>query len=332
MTVPTYRTVAVDGLEVFYREAGSSDAPTLLLLHGFPTSSHMFRDLIPLLSDRFHVVAPDLPGFGRTALPSRDKFTYSFDNLARVIGRFTEVIGLDRFALYIFDYGAPTGLRLAMEHPERITAIISQNGNAYVEGLSDGWNPIERYWRDPTQANREALRELLTPESVRWQYTHGVADTSLVSPDGYSSQLRTIWSGRALTRSSWICSSTMRATLRSTRPSRLISGSTARRFLAVWGRTIPSSCLPEPKPISATSRMPKSASSIPAISRSRHTPQRSPRRSANSSASEVMAGRWRRWALPRAKIRRLPDGRRRKCESMIRTLRPSPSSLRSSIG
>jgi pimeloyl-ACP methyl ester carboxylesterase len=184
MTVPTYRTVAVDGLEVFYREAGSPDAPTLLLLHGFPTSSHMFRDLIPLLSDRFHVVAPDLRGFGRTALPSRDKFTYSFDNLARAIGRFTEVIGLDRFALYIFDYGAPTGLRLALAHPERITAIISQNGNAYEEGLSDGWNPIERYWRDPTQANREALRELLTPESVRWQYTHGVPDTSLVSPDG----------------------------------------------------------------------------------------------------------------------------------------------------
>jgi pimeloyl-ACP methyl ester carboxylesterase len=184
MTGPTYRSVNVDGLHVFYREAGDPVAPTLVLLHGFPTSSHMFRDLIPLLSDRFHIVAPDLPGFGRTALPSRDKFGYTFDNLAKVIGRFTEVIGLDRFALYIFDYGAPTGLRIALAYPERITAIISQNGNAYEEGLSDGWNPIERYWREPTDANRQSLRELLTPESIRWQYTHGVPDTSLVAYDG----------------------------------------------------------------------------------------------------------------------------------------------------
>src|SRR5215813_307041 len=138
MTFPTYRSVDVDGLEVFYREAGSPSAPTLLLLHGFPTSSHMFRDLIPLLADRFHLVAPDLPGFGRSAMPPRDSFAYSFDNIARVIGRFTEVVGFDRFALYVFDYGAPTGFRLAVRHPERITAIISQNGNAYEEGLSDG--------------------------------------------------------------------------------------------------------------------------------------------------------------------------------------------------
>ena len=184
MTGPIYRSVNVDGLDVFYREAGDPAAPALLLLHGFPTSSHMFRDLIPLLSDRFHLVAPDLPGFGHTSLPSRDKFSYRFANLAKVIGRFTEVIGLDRFALYIFDYGAPTGLRIALAHPERITAIISQNGNAYEEGLSDGWNPIQRYWRDPTDTNRQALRELLTPQSIRWQYTHGVVDTSLVSHDG----------------------------------------------------------------------------------------------------------------------------------------------------
>ena len=184
MTWPTYHSVNVDGLDVFYREAGNSAAPTLLLLHGFPTSSHMFRDLIPMLSDRFHVVAPDLPGFGHTSLPPRDKFSYTFANLAKVIGRLTEVIGLDRFALYIFDYGAPTGLRMALEHPDRITGIISQNGNAYVEGLSDGWNPIQRYWRDPTDANRRALRELLTPQSIRWQYTHGVPDTSLVAYDG----------------------------------------------------------------------------------------------------------------------------------------------------
>jgi pimeloyl-ACP methyl ester carboxylesterase len=184
MNKPTYHSVNVDGLDVFYRKAGDSADPILLLLHGFPTSSHMFRDLIPLLSDRFQVVAPDLPGFGRTALPSRDKFTYTFGNLAKVIGRFTEVIGLDRFALYIFDYGAPTGLRIALANPDRITGIISQNGNAYVEGLSDGWNPIQRYWRDPTVANRRALRELLTPQSIRWQYTHGVPDTSRVAYDG----------------------------------------------------------------------------------------------------------------------------------------------------
>jgi pimeloyl-ACP methyl ester carboxylesterase len=184
MTRPTYRSVNIDDLDVFYREAGNPAAPTLLLLHGFPTSSHMFRDLIPLLSDRFHVVAPDLPGFGRTTLPPGDKFNYTFENLAKVIGRFTEVIKLDRFALYIFDYGAPTGLRIALANPERVTAIISQNGNAYEDGLSDGWNPIERYWREPTDANRQALRQLLTPESIRWQYTHGVPDTSLVAPDG----------------------------------------------------------------------------------------------------------------------------------------------------
>ena len=149
MSITSYRTVDVDGYEVFYREAGDRSKPTLLLLHGFPTSSHMFRNLLPLLADRFHLVAPDLPGFGRSALPPREAFHYSFAKLADVITRFSEVVGLDRFALYIFDYGAPVGLRLASKHPERITAIISQNGNAYEEGLSDGWNPIQRYWRDP---------------------------------------------------------------------------------------------------------------------------------------------------------------------------------------
>jgi pimeloyl-ACP methyl ester carboxylesterase len=184
MTHPTYRTADVDGFEVFYREAGDPAKPTLLLLHGFPTSSHMFRDLIPLLTDRFHLVAPDLPGFGLSALPARDQFAYTFDNLAKVIDRFTEVIGLNHFAVYIFDYGAPTGLRVAMAHPERITAIISQNGNAYEEGLSDGWNPIERYWRDPSDANRQALRKALTPKAIRRQYEHGVSDTTQISPDG----------------------------------------------------------------------------------------------------------------------------------------------------
>jgi pimeloyl-ACP methyl ester carboxylesterase len=186
MTKITHRTADVDGFKVFYREAGPPNAPTLLLLHGFPTSSHMFRDLIPLLADRFHIVAPDLPGFGRSDLPPRDAFSYTFARLAEVIGRFTEVVNLKRFAIYIFDYGAPVGLRIALKNPERITAIISQNGNAYEEGLSDGWNPIQAYWREPTQANRDALRSFLAPETTFWQYTHGVSDPSVVSPDGYS--------------------------------------------------------------------------------------------------------------------------------------------------
>jgi pimeloyl-ACP methyl ester carboxylesterase len=186
MTSIHYRKVDVDGLKVFYREAGPADAPTLLLLHGFPTAGHMFRELIPALSDRFHLVAPDLPGFGQTDMLSRDKFSYTFARLAEVIERFTEVIGLARFAIYIFDYGAPTGLRMAIRHPERIAAIISQNGNAYEEGLSDGWNPIRAYWQDPSETNRNGLRAFLAPETTIWQYTHGVPDTAIVSPDGYS--------------------------------------------------------------------------------------------------------------------------------------------------
>jgi pimeloyl-ACP methyl ester carboxylesterase len=186
MSVTQYKRIDVDGFGVAYREAGPANGPVLLLLHGFPTSSHMFRDLIPKLADRYRVVAPDLPGFGQSDLPSRERFTYSFSNLAKVMTRFTEVLKLNRFAEYIFDYGSPTGLRMAVEHPERVTAIITQNGNAYVEGLSDGWNPIRAYWKEPSQANRDALRALLTPETTYWQYTTGVRDTSLVSPDGYN--------------------------------------------------------------------------------------------------------------------------------------------------
>lgn len=186
MTQISFRKVDVDGFSVFYREAGPKDAPAILLLHGFPSASHMFRGLIPLLADRFRLVAPDLPGFGQSGMPERGAFAYTFDNIARVIDRFTEVIGLGRYAVYVFDYGAPTGFRLATWHPERITAIISQNGNAYAEGLSEGWNPIRAYWEDASQTNRDALRAFLKPETTIWQYTHGVADQTAVSPDGYS--------------------------------------------------------------------------------------------------------------------------------------------------
>ena len=185
MTV-SYQNARVNDLNIFYREAGKKSAPTLLLLHGFPSSSHMFRNLIPLLAPHYHIVAPDFPGFGQTDLPDHKKFAYTFANLAEVIGKFTETIGLKKFSIYIFDYGSPVGLRMALKHPERIQAIISQNGNAYEEGLSDGWTPIRAYWEDPSTANRNALRAFLSPETTRWQYTHGVPDASRVSPDGMS--------------------------------------------------------------------------------------------------------------------------------------------------
>ena len=183
MTAIKYRSTDVVGFKVFYREAGNDGAPKLLLLHGFPSASHMFRDLIPLLADCFHIVAPDLPGFGNSDMPGRG---HSFDQIAGTIGAFTEIVGFDRYAIYVFDYGAPTGFRLAVNYPDRITAIISQNGNAYEEGLSEGWNPIRAYWQDPSEANREALRAFLKPETTIWQYTHGVPDPMIVSPDGYS--------------------------------------------------------------------------------------------------------------------------------------------------
>jgi pimeloyl-ACP methyl ester carboxylesterase len=181
-----YRTVTVDGHRVFYRDAGEPTHPALVLLHGFPSSSHMFRNLIPLLADRYHIVAPDLPGFGFSDAPDRAAFDYTFDNLARVIEGFIDQVGLERYAIYVFDYGAPVGFRLALARPERVTAIISQNGNAYEEGLSSGWTPIRKYWQESTAANRDAIREFLTPETAKWQYVHGVSDETLVAPESYA--------------------------------------------------------------------------------------------------------------------------------------------------
>ena len=173
-----YKTRQVEGINIFYREAGDPSQPAILLLHGFPTSSHMFRNLIPKLAGQFHVVAPDLPGFGFSDAPDHKSFVYTFARLAEVIGKFIEQIGLKKFAIYVFDYGAPTGYRLALNYPDRITAVISQNGNAYVEGLSNEWSPVRAYWENPTQTNRDALRAMSTLEATRWQYHHGVENAS----------------------------------------------------------------------------------------------------------------------------------------------------------
>lgn len=179
-----YRAVEIDGLNIFYREAGSRDAPTLLLLHGFPTSSHMFRNLIPALADRYHVVAPDYPGFGNSSAPSTEEFEYTFDKLANVVETFTEKIGLKRYSIYLMDYGAPVGFRLAAKHPERVETLIVQNGNAYDEGIdNEFWKPIKAYWNDRTKEHGDNLRSLLTLEATKWQYTHGVRNVEAISPD-----------------------------------------------------------------------------------------------------------------------------------------------------
>ena len=185
-TVPvTFHTLRVQDVNIFYREAGDPQAPAVLLLHGFPTSSHMFRNLIPLLAGDYHVIAPDLPGYGLSDMPDRSAFTYSFDHLAEIIGDFVDQIGLEKFAIYIFNYGAPVGLRVALRFPDRISALITQNGNAYVEGFSTAWEPWQNYWKNPTPENREACRDALSPKVIRdIQYCHG-ANVELVSPDGY---------------------------------------------------------------------------------------------------------------------------------------------------
>jgi pimeloyl-ACP methyl ester carboxylesterase len=185
--VTSVHKVEADKVDVFYRAAGDPNAPVVLLLHGFPTSSFMFRELIPRLADQFRVIAPDLPGFGFTEVPERRKYAYSFDALAHTLEAFTDALGLNRYAIYVFDYGAPTGFRLAMRHPERVTAIVSQNGNAYEEGLGEAWGPIRKYWSEPTAENREVIRQnVLTLEGTRWQYTHGVENPESVAPESYT--------------------------------------------------------------------------------------------------------------------------------------------------
>ena len=181
-----HKALCVEGVRVFFRTAGDPSSPAVLLLHGFPTSSHMFRALIPKLADHYHVVAPDLPGFGFSAAPPRDQFAYTFEHLAHTMIRFTDAIGLRQYALYLFDYGAPIGLRMALAHPERVTALVSQNGNAYEGGLSDIWNPFQAYWKDPSDTNRAALREFLSPASIRSQYIQGVADPDQIAPETYT--------------------------------------------------------------------------------------------------------------------------------------------------
>jgi pimeloyl-ACP methyl ester carboxylesterase len=182
-----YRTVKIDGLDIFYREAGPKDAPTILLLHGFPTSSHMFRNLIPALADKFHLVAPDYPGFGQSSAPPVGQFDYTFDKLADVVEKFTQEVGLKKFTLYVQDYGAPVGYRLAVSHPERVTALVVQNGNAYEEGLdNDFWKPFKAYWQERSDKNAEPLRKFLTVEATKWQYTHGVRNVEAISPDTWT--------------------------------------------------------------------------------------------------------------------------------------------------
>ena len=190
VTQTQHKTINIDGVDIFYREAGPADAPTILLLHGFPTSSHMFRNLIPALSDHYHLVAPDYPGFGNSAQPDMKSFDYSFDNLANVMERFVEALEIKKYSVYLMDYGAPIGFRLAAKHPEQITGLIIQNGNAYTEGLREFWDPIRVYWKDRTAKNAEPLAGFISPDGVKWQYTHGVRNEAAISPDNWNVDLR----------------------------------------------------------------------------------------------------------------------------------------------
>jgi len=269
-----YRHASVEGIKVFYREDGPAKASAILLLHGFPTSSHMFRNLIPALADNYHVVAPDLPGFGFSGAPDRKNYRYTFEQIAKTIADFTQTIGLNQFAMYVFDYGAPVGFRLALAHPERITAIVSQNGNAYEEGLSEGWNPIQKYWKEPTVQNRLALRAFLTPEATKSQYVYGAPDESLIAPEAYQldSALLARPGNEEIQLDLFL---DYAATSRSILSSRNISARVARRFLRYGERTTHSLSLPARKLTGAIFPMPRFNSWTPGILRSRHTSPKS---------------------------------------------------------
>lgn len=202
-----HKSIEIDGLDIFYREAGPQDAPVILLLHGFPTSSHMFRNLIPALSDQFHLIAPDYPGFGRSTMPSAEEFDYTFDNLAEIMGKFIQALGVEQYSLYLMDYGAPIGYRLATAQPERVQALIIQNGNAYAEGLEEFWDPIRALWENPSEATQAPLRDFLTLAGTEWQYTHGTRTPSTLNrPTGWWPNM--VWSGLGTRRSSFNSSTT----------------------------------------------------------------------------------------------------------------------------
>jgi pimeloyl-ACP methyl ester carboxylesterase len=278
MPVTSVHKVEADGVLVFYRAAGDPNSPALLLLHGFPASSFTFRELIPRLADNYRVIAPDLPGFGFTEVPAERQYIYSFDRLAATLNAFTQVLKIRRFALYLFDYGAPTGFRLAMAHPERVTAIIRQNGNAYEEGLADVWEPIRRYWAEPTPENREALRtNVLTVEGTRWQYTHGVRDPETVPPESYTLDAALL--ERPGNKDIQLdlfrdYASTVKLYpafhdyFRKAKPP----------LLAIWGKNDPFSFPPGPRHLKGTFRTRGSSCWIQDTSRLKHTSSKSPER------------------------------------------------------
>ncbi len=270
----THNTVKIDGVDVFYREAGPKDAPVLLLLHGFPTSSHMYRNLIPQLADKYHVIAPDYPGFGQSGMPDRSKFAYTFDNYAQVVDRLIRQLGVNRYALYVMDYGAPVGFRLAAKNPERVLALIVQNGNAYDEGLEKFWDPIKAYWGTGGSTEREAIRWLTSLAATKWQYMNGVKDASLVSPI-HGPWTKHSSTDRGTRRFSSTYSTTIARISRCTPSGRPISVNTSRRRWSYGARTTPSSWQPVPRLTNATFRTRTSISLIPDTSPWRRTGTRS---------------------------------------------------------
>ncbi len=272
--VPTtsIHKIEADGVQVFYREAGDVNAPVVLLLHGFPASSFMFRELIPRLANDYRVIAPDLPGFGFTEVPPERQYSYTFDRLALTIDAFTQALKIDRYAIYVFDYGAPTGFRLAMAHPERVTAIVSQNGNAYEEGLGDAWGPIRKYWVEPTAENRDILRQtVLTAGGTRWQYTHGVANPEAVPPESYTLDTALLERPGNKRDSARFVSGLCVERDALSGNSRSISVNRNRLCLRSGARTILSSFPREQRPFKRICRTRRCNSSIPDTLRLRHT-------------------------------------------------------------